>query len=103
MNKEKQKRIALSKVFLTIQKGDFVEFLHGKVLWKVAWEYPNRLILRSINSGIDLSIWKEEYNRIYKLSREEALRRMCLHRPRSLNLYFSLEELISFFKSNLKR
>jgi len=103
MNKDRKKRIAFQKILNPeMKKGDFTEFIHGKELWQVRYIGNSYVSLKSIKTGHWYILWKKYLSRIFKISREEAFKRLVFEAPNLLSKNFEAQELKRFSNKYLK-
>lgn len=106
----RKSKIVFSKIFQSpdFQVGDYVVFPHGKIVWKIcsisSHHKPLYYRLRSLSEwGTNKYVWDRESKNLIKVSKEEAIRILALSYPRKLGYYFREDDLLEFFKANLRR
>jgi len=76
MNKKQKEKIMWKRIFdSNIERGNFVRFLHGKVVWKVHALYSDgSFLIRSMNTryGPTVYITEKDRQRLNKISKVEA-------------------------------
>jgi len=104
LSKKRKKKVVFGKIFNpSFQKGDFVEYPNGKVIWSI--EYITKYDLRISSLGSDFTdryVSARNPYPFYRVTREEAIRFISQHYPINLSNHFQNEELRDFFKKYLK-
>jgi len=91
LKKTKKERLTWSRVFdPDLKEGDFVRFIHGKVVWRIQPIWGQGTIrLRSLRKryGASLYISPRQRHRLYKIRKEEAFLWILKHYPQNLRLF----------------
>ncbi len=104
----RKSKIVFAKVFNggPLEKGDYVMFPHGKAVWKVGYiskgKY-NSIRLEAITDwGSTYWLGSREKDRVFKISKEEAIYQTARNHPTRLTRVWHEHELRTFFRNHLK-
>lgn len=107
MKRSRKAQITFNRIFQNQppKKGDFIRFVQGKIVWKVSTVYRDgELRLNSCkNVYVAKTLYKNEHDRVYRITKEEAIAYVATNSPYYLNRFFKSYQLEPFFRKVFKK